>query len=1024
MALAEKLNTEIINADSMQVYKHFDIGTAKPSKEVRQRIVHHLIDILEPEEGFNAFDFKVRALKHVREILQKGKIPIMVGGTGLYIKVLTQDYDCAAPISVEIKNEIQSEIGEKGIEPLHEELQAVDPLYASSIKTTDALRIERALGVYRQTGRKFSEFHAQETPATYEFPIMTFLIERNRQDLYDNIDRRVDGMMEKGLVDEVKGLLNRGYSKNSKPFKSIGYAQVINHLEGSIPLEQAVYEIKRETRHYAKRQITWFKKVADTIPIPADDSDEPESLRDKIVSRLPQSAVLFLACILCFAFPTLTRAEEISSYQRGVKQFTLGNYSKAENHFLADINSGANPEDIKRSNYLLGHIQLEKSNPKKAIELFIKSLKEYPEIEDYIRWSLAKAFSDNGENETALKQIKHLLEHFPKTVVIHRAQLLRADVLKKLGKTREAIEVLNQAVQGISAHSSTEGSKDLLPEIISQQAELHLELGQESNAYSLYRNLYTHHPAHPITLQMLSEMKRLESLPHVNPAPLDSNERSIRIRKLLKGVRYEQVIQEVNESQTGSEMPDKYYFYLASAYKGLKKRSEAIKTLKTFLKKYPNHRRTDEANYQIGRDLWNLGKDQAAIKFLSKVGKKNKVSNIVIKSQFVIGRIHEGAKQYSKALRQYKHLTARHGNAEYAQWGSWRIGWIHYTRKHFQKAHDQFKENVQHFPKGDFIEYNLFWQGKSLEKMGKDGEAREIYKTIARNYPYTFYGVRTRERVSQFPIPTSIEKDTAYTVKKIGLLEEKVLPRSLDRPLTPQETFHHTRAREMIQLGFYEYAKQEIRQLEKSVRKNQAGVMWLSSLFNDAKAYAESVRLLYLYKDYRSKQEEKDLPEQFWKYFFPLAYSETIQATSQIHDVDPYFVKGLIRQESLFDAQALSQAGARGLMQIMPATGKRLYASDPKDPSFNKELLFDPNLNIQLGIKYLSQLNKRFGKNGTHILISYNAGPHVLKKWLKRFRAIDDPDVFIESIPYPETRRYVKHVLRNHGVYKRLYGPL
>ena len=129
-----------------------------------------------------------------------------------------------------------------------------------------------------------------------------------------------------------------------------------------------------------------------------------------------------------------------------------------------------------------------------------------------------------------------------------------------------------------------------------------------------------------------------------------------------------------------------------------------------------------------------------------------------------------------------------------------------------------------------------------------------------------------------------------------------------------------------------------------------------------------------------------------------------------------------INRESLFEAQALSGAGARGLMQIMPETGKKLYgASGPHAKPFDEELLFEPGLNIALGIKYLSQLNQRFGNNGTHILISYNAGPHVLKKWLKRFRNIDDPDVFIESIPYPETRRYVKHVLRNHGVYKLLY---
>ena len=146
-------------------------------------------------------------------------------------------------------------------------------------------------------------------------------------------------------------------------------------------------------------------------------------------------------------------------------------------------------------------------------------------------------------------------------------------------------------------------------------------------------------------------------------------------------------------------------------------------------------------------------------------------------------------------------------------------------------------------------------------------------------------------------------------------------------------------------------------------------------------------------------------------------------SNSKYLKVDPYFISGIIRQESLFDRKALSPAGARGLMQIMPATGKMLYPKPKLNKPFVSDALFEPDLNIRLGVKYVSQLDKRFGGNGTHILISYNAGPHVLKKWLKRFGNVNDLDVFIESIPYPETRRYVKHVLRNRGIYKALYSP-
>jgi soluble lytic murein transglycosylase-like protein len=181
------------------------------------------------------------------------------------------------------------------------------------------------------------------------------------------------------------------------------------------------------------------------------------------------------------------------------------------------------------------------------------------------------------------------------------------------------------------------------------------------------------------------------------------------------------------------------------------------------------------------------------------------------------------------------------------------------------------------------------------------------------------------------------------------------------------------------------------------------------------------MRIMQLYKDFKTKTHEKGLNVKFWEHFYPLAYAETISANSNNQNVDPYFVKGLIRQESLFDAQVQSPAGAIGLMQIMPTTGRALYSKTKKNKPFSTDFLFDPEANIQLGIRYIGQLSRKFDENMIYILISYNAGPNALKKWMKRFHHIDDPDVFIESIPYPETRKYVKKVLRNYGIYRALY---
>ena len=292
--------------------------------------------------------------------------------------------------------------------------------------------------------------------------------------------------------------------------------------------------------------------------------------------------------------------------------------------------------------------------------------------------------------------------------------------------------------------------------------------------------------------------------------------------------------------------------------------------------------------------------------------------------------------------------------------------------------------------------------------------ARDLYAKVAELYPYTFHGIRAKDRL----LALDVKLETPQ--QKPSSKEENL---QLGRSLSEREKFHHIRANELATLGLTQEARSEIGELQKTVRKNLTGVLWLSQLYHQAQGYAESLRLLHLYKDFTTKPKEKNLSSKFWKHFFPLAYEEAVLAYTKSRKVDPFFVNGIIRQESLFDSQALSPAGARGLMQIMPATGKKLYPKTKLKKPFETDALFDPDLNIRLGVKYVSQLKKRFNKNGMHILISYNAGPHVLKKWLKRFGHLSDQDVFIESIPYPETRRYVKHVLRNMGIYKALYSP-
>ncbi len=293
--LAKRLNTEIISADSMQVYRYFDIGTAKPSPEKRKEIQHHLIDIINPDEGFSAGEFNERTFKIAEELHRKGKIPIIAGGTGLYIKALINNLGCGVRKNEEARERIKSEFKEMGEEAMYEKLKSVDPQAANKIHPKDRYRIERALEVYYSTGKPISEFHKEDKKQwsvvssqrsaeeiKSRFKVKYFVLNMDRRLLYKRIEDRVDGMISAGLLEETENILKRGYDKNLKPFQSLGYSQMIECLDGKMDFDSAVQEIKKETRRFAKRQLTWFRGVKDAIWIDVTEAKDIEEIGTQI----------------------------------------------------------------------------------------------------------------------------------------------------------------------------------------------------------------------------------------------------------------------------------------------------------------------------------------------------------------------------------------------------------------------------------------------------------------------------------------------------------------------------------------------------------------------------------------------------------------------------------------------------------------------------------------------------------------------------------------------------------------------
>ena len=269
--LAKRINGEIISSDSMQIYKDMDIGTAKPTKEEMQGIKHYLVDFVEPNKRYSVADFKKDAEKAIEEILENGKVPIIVGGTGLYVDSLIYGIEYQdIKFDEQYRKELENRVEQEGLESLYNEAKKIDPQAMEKISSNDQKRILRVLEIYKATGKNKTEQEAESRKNGVKYDYKVFAINMDREKLYERINKRVDIMIEQGLIQEVQDLLKK-YDEFPTAMQGLGYKEVVEYLQGNISKEEMIDKVKMETRRYAKRQITWFKKNKQTIWIGPQD---------------------------------------------------------------------------------------------------------------------------------------------------------------------------------------------------------------------------------------------------------------------------------------------------------------------------------------------------------------------------------------------------------------------------------------------------------------------------------------------------------------------------------------------------------------------------------------------------------------------------------------------------------------------------------------------------------------------------------------------------------------------------------
>lgn len=269
--LAKKIKGEIVSCDSMQIYRDMNIGTAKPTKEEMKGIKHYLLDFVSPEERYSVADYKKDAKSAIQEIIQKGKVPIVVGGTGLYIDSLI--YEIEYPqieFDKKYRQELEESVKKEGLEKLYEEAKKIDPLAIQKISKNDAKRILRILEIYHTTGKTKTQQEMESRKKEVEYDYHVYALKWEREILYERINQRVDQMIEQGLVEEVQEISQK-YTNFPTAMQGLGYKEVVEYLKGELTKEEMIEKIKRETRRYAKRQMTWFRKNKQTIWLNGQD---------------------------------------------------------------------------------------------------------------------------------------------------------------------------------------------------------------------------------------------------------------------------------------------------------------------------------------------------------------------------------------------------------------------------------------------------------------------------------------------------------------------------------------------------------------------------------------------------------------------------------------------------------------------------------------------------------------------------------------------------------------------------------
>lgn len=747
----------------------------------------------------------------------------------------------------------------------------------------------------------------------------------------------------------------------------------------------------------------------------AADGSENSSTSSSLVATTTSSAT---------STSSSSSSESSSSTESETTQTTSAGENQ-DNSSTTEIKDTGNVSDLATQRYYfqLGVNSFEEAKYVEA-QYYLEKIKSgYLILADYIKFYIAKSMLMQKKYDLAAENYQNLINDFPQSIFQEKASIELADsfyLKEDFGKAQEQYKLFHGKFS----------SSDLIPYALFQAGVCEEKNNKLNEAYASYKKIYFEYPESEYAKSSLDNLTRLASqngLPSFEPTV---DELYSRAEKLFGIYFYDMALSDFNKILETSDVATKYpgtysktLFKTGMSYFNMNDYANAKKYLELNYNTFPSGGYADDSLYYLGRCLTNLNAYDEAIKTYKKLLERFPQSNYGDDSLYRCGRISYMADDWQNAGFYFQRLIDEYPNGDKLADGYWELGWIQYRLEEFESAAITFDKMAASFKGGSLEEKGLFWQAKCFQKLNRQSEAIEIYKKVFSLEPLSYYGfdsAKILEKAGNTVSMPKFDKSLNPENPDISGIIPEVYNNLIPHKITDNgEVNHINKAKELLFIQFYNSAAAEIEASKEETDTNLTNLLEISTLYLKSRDYENSIGIVqknYIKLSSGLSGSKKDY---YYYLFYPYAYKDYILKYSSTYSVEPDFLLAIIREESRFKADAGSHAGAQGLMQIMPATGKNI-ASQIGISNFSESMLHDPETSITMGAYYISRMLGNFEGNKYYALGAYNGGPAAMQKWISKYGNLDI-DEFIESLTYDETKNYIKRVMASYYIYELLY---